>query len=135
MTSPLKITLILSRYGDDKVEDYINHHHYTHIYDGMEAVNNAISNFVDEEDVVFFHQLLYIKNEILEGLNISRFDERNINNIVDSMGEEDELIIYNIFNVDTINNLQQEHPGLKVLVATKESPNEIMKQIKIDGFL
>lgn len=51
------------------------------------------------------------------------------------MGEEDELIIYNIFNVDTINNLKQEHPGLKVLVATKEPPNEIMKQIKIDGFL
>lgn len=101
----------------------------------MEAVNNVVNNFVDEEDVVFFHQLLYIKNEILEGLNISRFDERNINNIVDSMGEGDELIIYNIFNVDTINNLQQEHSTLKVLVATKEPPNEIMKQIKIDGFL
>ena len=131
----MRIILILGRYSDYKVEDYINHHHYTHIYDGMEAVNNAISNFVDEEEEVFFHQLLYIKNEILEGLNIRRFDERNINNIVDSMGEEDELIIYNIFNVDTINNIQQEHPGLKVLVATKEPPNEIMKQIKIDGFL
>lgn len=92
----MKITLILGRYSDSRVEDYINHHHYTHIYDGMEAVNNAISNFVDEED---------------------------------------ELIIYNIFNVDTINNLKQEHSTLKVLVATKEPPNEIMKQIKIDGFL
>lgn len=131
----MKLTLILGRYSDNKVEDYINHHHYTHIYDGMEAVNNAINNFVDEEEVVFFHQLLYIKNEILEGLNIKRFDERNINNIVDTMGEEDELIIYNIFNVDTINNLKQEQPELKVLVATKEPPNEIMKQIKIDGFL
>lgn len=131
----IKITLILGRYSDYKVEDYINHHRYTHIYDGMEAVNNAISNFVDEEEGVFFHQLLYIKNEILEGLNIRRFDERNINDIVDSMGEEDELIIYNIFNVDTINNLKREHPELKVLVATKEPPNEIMKQIKIDGFL
>ena len=131
----MRITLILGRYSDYKVEDYINHHHYTHIYDGMEAVNNAVNNFVDEEDVVFFHQLLYIKNEILEGLNISRFDERNINNIVDSMGEEDELIIYNIFNVDTIYNIKQEHPGLKVLVVTKEPPNEIMKLINIDGFL
>lgn len=58
----MRITLLISDYGSPLAKEFINQTKITHIYDGMEAVNKAVSNFVDEEEeVVFFHQKLYLK--------------------------------------------------------------------------
>lgn len=132
----MAITLLISKYADPLVEQFIKQHNPTHVYDGMAAVNKAISNFVDEdEEVVFFHQKLYLKNEILEGLNIDRFDERNINNIVDTMKEDDHLIIHNIFHTEVIKNLKLEHPNMKIIYCHNDRWNISKLGIEIDGFI
>ena len=132
----MRITLLISNYENILVREFITQTKFTHIYDGMEAVNKAISKFVDEEDkVVFFHQRLYLKNEILEGLNITRFDERNINKMVDTMEEGDHLVIYNIFHTEVIQNLKQEHPGMKIIYCHNDGWDISKLGVDIDGVL
>ena len=132
----MRITLLISNYENILVREFITQTKFTHIYDGMEAVNKAISKFVDEEDkVVFFHQRLYLKNEILEGLNITRFDERNINKMVDTMEEGDHLVIYNIFHTEVIQNLKQEHPGMKIIYCHNDRWDISKLGVDIDGVL
>ena len=133
----MKITLLISKYADPLVEQFIKQNNPTHVYDGMEATNKAIDCFVgdDEDKVVFFHQRLYLKNEILECLNMDRFDERNINNIVDTMKEGDHLIIYNVFHTNTFKNLKQEHPEMKVIVCYDEKIDVSKVGIEVDNYI
>ena len=132
----MAITLLISDYGNPLVKEFIDQTKITHVYDGMESVNKAISNFVDEEEkVVFFHQKLYLKNEILEGLNITRFDERNVNAIVDTMTDDDNLVIYNLFYTEVIKNLKQEHPNLKIIYCHNNRWDISKLGLDIDGVL